>query len=120
MSGNSISSISIKNPGYGYKNPPSITVPGTFGQPAEIIATIENGYVNSISIINGGDGYLIIFDQFGNQEFPVPVVSNPDILYETVTKELHTILLPYDGDYDIFYIYMMLLIILQCNIKLVM
>jgi len=102
MSGSSISSISIKNPGYGYNAPPNITILGTNGNPAIISSTVKNGYVKTISIDDPGYGYPIIYDNFGNQIFPNIVVDPPQITYETVTKTLHTVLLPYEGDYDIF------------------
>lgn len=51
-----VDSISITNPGYGYTEPPTITVTGD-GTGAEAVATIVNGRIDTITVTKRGTSY---------------------------------------------------------------
>jgi hypothetical protein len=51
-----IDSITIVNPGYGYTDTPTVTILGD-GSGAIAVATIVNGQLNSIEVLNSGSGY---------------------------------------------------------------
>ena len=52
-----IASVEITNPGYGYRNPPAITIDGV-GSGAELEAIIdEQGQITQVNVISGGVNY---------------------------------------------------------------
>ena len=51
-----VESITIANPGYGYTTTPTVTILGD-GSGAVAVATIVNGQLNSIEVLNPGSGY---------------------------------------------------------------
>jgi hypothetical protein len=51
-----VESITIANPGYGYTTTPTVTILGD-GSGAVAVATIVNGQLNSIEVLDPGSGY---------------------------------------------------------------
>lgn len=71
LTGGSVSSITVTNPGFGYTIAPTITLTGGGGSDATATANINNnnGQINSINVNNGGKNYTSppIVDIAGSQ-----------------------------------------------------
>jgi hypothetical protein len=50
--------VTLTNPGAGYQTTPSVTSSGGTGMGATFVASIANGVVTGVSIVNPGTGYL--------------------------------------------------------------
>ncbi len=58
ISGGTVSSISVSNPGAGYYSPPAITIaPPASGTTATAVAVVGNGGITGITILTPGSGY---------------------------------------------------------------
>lgn len=96
-----IENVQITNPGFGYSTLPTVSVPGTTGTQASIEITLENGYIIDGTVASGGSDYYLTFDEFGATVYPSIFVDAPATSYETTTKTLHAVSLPYEGEYQI-------------------
>jgi hypothetical protein len=79
----SVSTISITNAGSGeYNTPPTITISG--GSPivnATATATVLGGYINSVTLVNGGYGYSsapTVTASYGSAEFTATLKTTPN------------------------------------------
>ena len=98
ISGGSVIDIDILNAGFGYTNIPSIIIapPDTPGTDATASCTVENGYITGLTF-SGGSGYTFP---------PTVTIEPPAPVYEIANRILHTVALPYEGEYQIgLYIY---------------
>ena len=93
VSGGSVISVQITDPGFGYTSVPNISVypPGGGGVAATISAVVTGGYISSVTF-TGGSGYAFT---------PYVTVDPPTPQYEITNRYLHAIALPYTGDYEV-------------------
>lgn len=102
MSGSSITSVQITNPGYGYTSLPSVSVIGTTGVNASVeITLLEGGYITGGTVTSGGSGYAHSYDSFGATVYPSVIIESPIPTYEISNRTLHAVSLPYEGEYQI-------------------
>ena len=74
-----IDTVTIGVGGTGYTNQPIVTIsdPSTsWGIPAQVVATVENGSVSELSIVSNGRGYT---------SAPTIIISSPDVGINTAT-----------------------------------
>lgn len=56
-SGETVGSIAVTAPGFGYTSTPAVTIAGGGGADAEAVASIQNGQVTAITVTVAGTGY---------------------------------------------------------------
>lgn len=98
VSGGSIVDIDILNSGFNYTIAPTITIapPDTPGTSATASCSILNGVITGLTF-SVGSGYTFP---------PTVTIDPPDPVYEIASRILHTVSLPYEGEYQIgLYIY---------------
>ena len=103
LTGSSISAVQITNPGYGYSTVPNVQILGTTGATAHVQITLtDGGYIVGGTVSYGGSGYSTTVDPItGKIVYPTIIVDPPTVTYETTTKILHAVSLPYTGDYQV-------------------
>lgn len=79
-----ISSILVYNPGFGYSDPPELTVVGTTGTGAKLEPTIVNGQITSVNVINAGTGFtttptIEIGPSSGTDAILIPIMTNTKV-----------------------------------------
>jgi len=74
-----IDSVTVGSGGTGYTNQPVVTVsspPTSWGIPAQIVATVENGSITELVIVSSGRGYVTA---------PTITIAAPDVGINTAT-----------------------------------
>jgi len=74
-----IDSVTVSAGGTGYTNQPTVTVSGpptSWGIPAQVVATVENGSVTELTIVSNGRGYT---------SAPTITIAAPDVGINTAT-----------------------------------
>jgi hypothetical protein len=80
--------MELLDPGYGYTDPPRVTVSGGGGSGAEVVAVVEDGRIVDFNIMNTASGYP---DKVVVQISPPPFAPEMSIRVKSVELNLHLV-----------------------------
>lgn len=98
-----VTGATLTQPGFGYVTSPAVTIQDATGSGAQVVATIENGRVTALTVMNAGTGYSpqadLVIDPPPSNEYQVFQSTNIFAGVSVLTNQNNTIAGSFSGSY---------------------